>query len=335
MKITTHNEPPRLRELDAAKGLAIFLVVLGHLTARGDSPTDHAWYNDILKPAIYSFHMAFFMFLSSFGLRYKYQPITTWAAYRQYASRRLARLGPGFVLFGVITILGKYVTAGPLVVARPPESLLADLGRLFVCPFWSTAGFLWYVQVLLWLALALPGCLALTRQRLWPWLPVSVVLFFVSAPRWFSLDKTCQVAVFFFLGALAAAHLDRWRAWANRWFLVNSVAWAALLLWRPAHSVTFLLVSLWSLPVLYALCDRQPLRDNRLLHHWGRHVFAIYLMHLPVIGLLKALLWKFTTWDGWQFWWIAPALLLGGLTLPVVIKKFVFARFSFLDEITR
>ena len=54
----------RLLDLDRAKGLAIFLVVIGHIVAR-NGPKGNSWYAD-LQEIIYTFHMPFFMYLSGF-----------------------------------------------------------------------------------------------------------------------------------------------------------------------------------------------------------------------------------------------------------------------------
>ena len=48
----------RRDDIDRAKGLAILLVVFGHLVARAD-PADVAWYEP-LRRAVYAIHMPFF-----------------------------------------------------------------------------------------------------------------------------------------------------------------------------------------------------------------------------------------------------------------------------------
>lgn len=45
----------RIRYIDVARGLGIFLVIIGHLNT-----------NEILHNTIYSFHMPFFFFLSGY-----------------------------------------------------------------------------------------------------------------------------------------------------------------------------------------------------------------------------------------------------------------------------
>ena len=79
----------RLYDIDRAKGLAILLVVLGHLVARGEPPKDADWYL-FLKLIIYKFHMAFFMFLSGVIFNYTYKDISNLIEYKKYACKRLS-----------------------------------------------------------------------------------------------------------------------------------------------------------------------------------------------------------------------------------------------------
>ena len=57
--------PTRLSEVDTAKGLAIALVVFGHLVARDLKPRGNDWWL-VFHEHLYSFHMAFFFFLSGY-----------------------------------------------------------------------------------------------------------------------------------------------------------------------------------------------------------------------------------------------------------------------------
>src|SRR6478735_6063336 len=55
-------ERQRRLDIDRAKGLAILLVVAGHLVAH-DSPDGITWYEP-LRYLLYRFHMPFFLYLS-------------------------------------------------------------------------------------------------------------------------------------------------------------------------------------------------------------------------------------------------------------------------------
>ena len=72
--------PHRYRpDIDRAKGLAILLVVFGHLMASG-YPRGNAWY-DTAKDIVYTFHMPFFMYLSGTVFGFANKQWTGLAAY--------------------------------------------------------------------------------------------------------------------------------------------------------------------------------------------------------------------------------------------------------------
>jgi len=83
------NRKPRLDDVDSAKGLAIFLVVLGHISGGVSFPPNSDWYI-LLNRAIYQFHMSFFMFLSGLVFFYTYRPIRTCVS-----MAAMSRAGPG------------------------------------------------------------------------------------------------------------------------------------------------------------------------------------------------------------------------------------------------
>ena len=93
-------ERERLHDVDTAKGLAILLVVVGHISL-SDPPQNAEWYI-ISKYLIYKFHMPFFMYLSGVVMYYTYTPIKHLNSYCSYIGEKFFRLAPGFFLFAVI-----------------------------------------------------------------------------------------------------------------------------------------------------------------------------------------------------------------------------------------
>ena len=75
----------RLVSIDMMVGLAMILVVLGHMSV-GNEPY---WYSHGLHNWIYSFHMELFLFLSAFLIRYSFKGVTTVAEYGKYVWKKL------------------------------------------------------------------------------------------------------------------------------------------------------------------------------------------------------------------------------------------------------
>ena len=97
----------RLYDVDRARGLAIVLVVLGHLVA-GTPPLENEWYVTMEK-FIYRFHMPFFMYLSGFVMLYTYSGIANVSQYTNYVWSKFIRLAPGFLFFAMVILVGKLV----------------------------------------------------------------------------------------------------------------------------------------------------------------------------------------------------------------------------------
>src|SRR3984957_20836432 len=169
----THR--PRLDDIDSAKGLAIVLVVLGHLVGGdgGSLPKDFYWYV-LINRAIYEFHMPFFMFLSGYIFLYTYTPIRTVRDYGHYAVRKFWRFGPPFLLFGGLMIAGKVIGQHYLRVNSPPESFWQGFEGILIRPMASHAASLWYVYALLVFQFLLPVALWLSRGRLEPLLVIGL-----------------------------------------------------------------------------------------------------------------------------------------------------------------
>ena len=117
------------RDIDRAKGLAILLVVFGHLVANG-YPPGNGWY-DAAKDIVYSFHMPFFMYLSGYVFAFTGKHRLDLRAWPHFLRDRAVRLLAPFLLFGLLIVTGKYLSQFFLYVDDPPHGLLIGIEELF------------------------------------------------------------------------------------------------------------------------------------------------------------------------------------------------------------
>ena len=329
------TEKRRLTDIDQCKGLAIFLVIVGHILPSAS----WLWANWFLwlNHTIYQFHMPFFMFLSGLVTLYTYRPLRSWEDYTSYASRRFRRFLPGYVFFALLTSIGKFVLARHVYVERPPDNLLNDWVRFAVRPLESSATNLWYIYVLIAYAAILPPLLSLARNNPVSLLPVAFVAHFVPLPDLFLLPQIAEYSFVFLLGGVVVRdydrfvrHVDRWwRLWATV-FLTLCVAWPFLQ--APPVPAKFV-IGMVSIPTLVGVVRCCWLRSG-FLAMLGRYTYPIYLVNMLAIGGSKAIIFKFTSWDGARFLVVGPVLVCAGLLVPVVAKKYVFSRIPWLDRIT-
>ena len=145
----------RHKDIDIAKGIGIFLVVLGHIVAR-EIPNGNAWYG-VLKKAIYQFHMPFFMYLS--GLIFfliSLDKIRTRNDYWSFAKKRAYQLLLPFFLFGVLIIIGKILASHILFVDNLPDDFFTGILNIFWDINNSPATSIWYIFVLFVFSLLTP-----------------------------------------------------------------------------------------------------------------------------------------------------------------------------------
>lgn len=322
----------RRLELDAAKGLAMVLVVAGHVVARDISPLGNDWY-PWANFRLYSFHMAFFFFLA--GWVYFLRPIADWQSRWVRTARRLV---PAYVLFAATVFLAKFTLARFLPVDRPVGQLLTELTLQLLYPTQGFASFLWFIVVLLQIQWAAPLLMTVFRgHRAWV-LTLAVVLHLASVSGFVSeviaLKEFSRYLLFFLLGAWVVEEPGTFKLLADRWLLFLTLL-AAIVIWVPPPFLRTV-AALVSLPALYGLaCFLHERGWSRWLIFVGINSFTIYLMNSLCMGLMRALVLRTTGWDGAIFPFVAALLLLSGLLLPVLVQRLLFARVAALDRITR
>lgn len=331
---TSHRA--RLEDIDLAKGLAIILVVWGHIVA-GPTPPGNDWYAQT-KYFVYLFHMPFFMFLSGVVAGYGYQSMATLGAWSNFVKKKLVRLLPAYVIFGAIIVIGKLIAVKFVFVDNVPSSLWGGLWDVLTMPLNSGAKSLWFIYVLFFFYLTLHPWMMLCRQRLLPLLVIAFILQFVNAPEVLLLGTYVKFLFFFILGLAAGIHQPHFR------YILQKAGFSSVALFLGAVVLAYsmptlpgkLIVGTASIPALLYLINQ--LRSDKLkqaIGLCGRYSFVIYLLNTICIGVIKALGLKIHAWDNHAFLAFAPALLIGGVMLPIYIKKWIFSRTPLLDRITQ
>jgi fucose 4-O-acetylase-like acetyltransferase len=336
----------RLADLDRAKGLAILLVVFGHLVAR-QPPAGVDWYGP-LRIAVYLFHMPFFMYLSGYVAFRSGAARMPPASWRRLAGQRTRRLLLPFLLFGLVILAGKLIAADFVEVDNVPRSFGAGLRALVWDTGHSPATSVWYMAVLFAFSLATPALLALDPSRVLL-VAVAALAFIAPLPPTLYLDRAGTYFIFFVAGGLAADAGARWYRMQNwlEWPCMAGLLALAYLVasgriaftWTEGaqgfpYKWALLAAGLLSLPAIHGLVRHLPLCRWAGLAWLGRHVFVIYLLNTPFIGLTKAGLLQFTPWDGRRFLPFAAVLMAVGVFGPIAAKRLLLRRVPRLDRLT-
>ncbi|MGG5822252.1 acyltransferase family protein [Falsiroseomonas sp. HW251] len=337
--------PPAARtrrlDLDRAKGVAILLVVFGHIVATTPPPGVEWW--DTLRYAIYRFHMPFFLYLSGYAAWLSGAIRTSDRDLPAFAWRRAKRLLVPFLLLGVIVLFGKLAAERVVHVDNQPEGLLGGLRDLVLTTENSPATFIWFLWVLFLCSVVAPPA---WRRIGTPGLLIAgLVLMATGLPAVFYLDRFARHAVFFAAGIAVAQHearlLPRFAEAQPLWWGLFAAAlvlavldWRMAWFWLPGES-SMLLCGLLAIPALHGSMLVAPVARWRWPLSLGRETMAIYLFNVIAIGLVKAVL--IAAGIGWTeqgFAIHAPVLMAAGLLLPILFKRLVLRRVPALDRMT-
>jgi fucose 4-O-acetylase-like acetyltransferase len=328
----------RRLDIDRAKGLAITLVVFGHIVARHD-PAQVEWYQP-LRRAVYGFHMPFFFYLSgmvSWLAGHVNVPPAGWARLARGRARRL--LMP-FAAMGLLIISGKLLASRFMYVDNAPHGLIAGLIEMVWSPARSPAYSLWYLAVLCALSLITPMLAWLLRGRLSLLVLVFAALELATPPSRLYLADICRYGLFYALGIAAGAAGAHWTCWIDRWrspllgLFAVGFASIALMGQEWPFDVRLLVFGVIAMPAVHSLVRSSWLSSDHALAAIGRYSLMIYLFNTIFIGLTKGLLLHVTSWNGDHFPAFAVALMLAGLLGPIVLKRRVLRAFPPLDRMT-
>lgn len=328
--------PPKLHlsDIDRAKGLGIFLVVLGHLVT-GRAPEGADWYMN-LRTAIYAFHMPFFIYLSGFIYYYTGAHLTPRAKLSSFIAKRAERLLIPFFIFGLLIVVGKQVAGNFIHVDSYSQSLIQDLTNLLWNTRRSAAQSVWYVFVLFEYTIALIFVHRVAKNR-WILLASSIFLSFLPALPILYLDRFILYLPYFLASGIVVQYHERWLQLIDRFFWLNVALFAAaLVITRIVADFHFsiLLCGFLAIPTLHGLCRRKFSNAGGVLAFFGVFSFVIYLLNTVAIGLAKGVGLFFLPWDGNGFLALFPLMLVAGLFGPILAKVLLFRRIPYLDRLT-
>jgi fucose 4-O-acetylase-like acetyltransferase len=336
MNVSDLTPPARIGWIDAAKGLGILLVVLGHaLGGLIDSPIGSG-----VSPfrlgflSIYIFHMPLFFLLS--GLM---------------VERRVERGANAFVRSLLPTIVWPYFlwSAVQLTVIysigslanRPVEAFLPGLYSL---P-WKPVSQFWFLYALLWLHLSAAALLPRIGKEGFVLLALALKSIVLIVPLPFPVRLVANHCLFYAFGVwLAVGGVDHL---IGRWSpLVRSAilpGLAALLIWFTviaassyAKDVDLQIATspelsnvAWRFPAMAAaifgvaatlgLATLAPAATSKALTFLGQRTMPIFLMHVLFVAGGRIALLRLGLGD--QPWLLVAILIAGGVAGPLVIDR--------------
>lgn len=329
----------RLLDIDRATGLAIGMVVLGHL-APGSIQPGAEWYY-ALKTVLYTFHMPFFMYLSGIITYYTYRPVEGIQGYKAYVYKKFIRFIPAYLLFSVIIFLGKVLASNFLDIDNNQIESIFDYFEILYLPQQSFNISLWYIYVLFEICVFFSLFLIFFKKVEYLLIP-AIFVHFVNIPNVMALSLFCEYLLYFALGCICIKHYPLYIRYLDKTGWIFLIAWVGIVIYSfqyvyayqyPTAPLPKTWMGLLSIPALHYFVRLPGCEKVRWLSYLGTLSFPIYLMNTMAIGTIKGVLFKLMSWDYHQFYMMAPILFTCGLLIPVFIKKYLLRYVPALNKI--
>ena len=181
-----------------------------------------------------------------------------------------------------------------------------------------------------------PLLFIMTRNNLPALLVISVVAHFMPATQCFMVDRLLDYTLYFTLGIITISKYDEYQAlidlYQKELFFLFIASFLSIMFVNVM--VSKLIIGLCSIRALHGMIRLKYFMASKFLYILGFYVYSIYLMNTIAIGITKGVLLEFTHWDGLNFLFFTPCLLISGLVAPILIKKYIFIHIPFLNRIT-
>lgn len=273
---SNYQKKRRLLTIDMMQGIAMLWVIIGHhlLDFMPRAYSSLHYY-------IYSFHMPFFIFISSFLIAYSYKS----EPYIKYVYRKFHKFFIPYILIGVfVTLL--------MAVQKGIDTISINFLDLLISPKQSDATFLWYIYLLFILYALYPLCFKVEVKIKWYFELLLLLiggvfyLFPISTPM-FCLDYLTGYFLFYVLGVIAAWHftfLEKYLSTLKVFGIFSFVVFVVLTILAFVNPVKFIYTGLcfFSIPAMYGLSviiGRIRFIQDTLVNI-SRNCFHIYLLHM-------------------------------------------------------
>ncbi|MFA6121211.1 MAG: acyltransferase family protein [Sideroxydans sp.] len=307
--------------VDRAKGLAILLVVLGHIA----SP---------LGELIYSFHVPLFFFLAGLFIKVSYSD-------KAFMAKGLERLILPFLIFGILGFLATLIKN--ILLHRPIEPLTDSLAGFL---YWSDPIHMHHYGLVLWFLPALFWGRTIVfmlekHVRLHPLLLVLLTVLVASWAALFAemplgLDKGLVALPWICMGYLFYRYRDRWLS-ANWYWVVGLALFCCLLVYtggiRPLdlgsknlgnplfsilYTVSLILALFW---LLYRGGAFSFISENRLMgiiSQFGHDSMLVLVLHIYTNNAADILVNHVL---GSGYWYVTFALSVSLVYAAILLKR--------------
>jgi fucose 4-O-acetylase-like acetyltransferase len=201
------------KDMDIARGIGIFLVVLGH--SFPDSQFNNSDFYEYIYKLIYSFHMPFFFIISGF-FAYKIYEIENLKNYGSYICKKLKRLMVPYFAVSLVAVPIKLYMNN---FAARPVNLNDLITNILLYPLDIPIQYFWFIYTLFFIFAAAPlfNKLPVTAALL---LTLFLNLIFTKQIGLFYVYGIVHYLFYFFFGIYLRSTYDRWKNIKNKYVII-------------------------------------------------------------------------------------------------------------------
>ncbi|WP_170234207.1 acyltransferase family protein [Segetibacter aerophilus] len=273
----------RVPFIDKAAGIAILLVVYGHIffPETEKIPSHH-----ISLEIIYKFHMEFFMTLSGYlaFLSTKKLEIIRASDYYLYLRKKLKKFLPAYIFFSITATLLD-ILFGDLTTRQLGEAAFS----FFFRPTRGSAAFLWYLYVLTGFYSITPFLIRLENAILYLLLFFGFLMTSFTPSPLFCAELFCKYFFFFLAGGLLLLKQQLFLVTLKKsrkvLFIVTSIVIFINLF--DYSIIPFQITSICIICCGIYLCNTKwPSKFESLIKVIGQNTFSIYLLNTTILNAI-------------------------------------------------
>ncbi|GAX04670.1 fucose 4-O-acetylase [Secundilactobacillus pentosiphilus] len=278
----------RITWVDYGKGFSMILVVLGHVLL-GTVQSGEYGRNTILilryfLEIVYAVHIPVFFALSG----YFFKPVSTFKLFLQRIRKRLVSLGIPYVIFSVVMIFLKVIGSSQV---RNQDSW-NDLLNIW----WKPIDYLWFLFALFFVDFIISLSSYFIKSKILTIIMLAFLFSFASVVNLHipMLSYVCLWAPFFYLGYLLhEVRIPSRLAFIS--FIIYIVHVPIFCSLNPSQNYLFgfwRIVSIFAVIMMFYFFQNVNSFGSKFIVWVGSGSITIYLIHAPVISVIRILLFK-------------------------------------------
>lgn len=308
----------RLLEIDRMKGLAILLVVWGHVPSASISGPALWYYVSI--SGVYAFHMPLFMYLSGFVFFMVGGPDRFWRSPLKQIATRFDRLMVPFLAFGILIVTGKYLANSFSEISDPVKSLSDGLFKVIDNTPDNPLLSIWYLLVLFIYTIIVPIFWRFGGRKIYLIILFGIIGWIFPFPEEYYLKRIATFLIFFGIGGLFAIKKDIILPVLSKYYLYFLSIFLFVLYETYDSQYALLLCGASSICALHGLFLQNFWNSDRLFLGIGRNSMAIYLLNTIFIGMAKLFIGHFSSHNLALFLAMVALLNAVGIFGPIAVR---------------